>query len=536
MAEPTPQHAAPSGGEESLLYTEAAWSLTEAFEQVFFSQIDLDRQPVSSASENSLSALTQFIAGELDTEQALRLWLGNFRGRIEELGYQAWRQHASRLISRTLGEIDRLLAEQLNEILHAPRFQALEAAWRGLEMLTNTVQTEGARQVQIRCLSVTWRELQRDFERASDFDNSHLFRKIYEDEFGTPGGTPYSVLIGDYEIHPRPTPEHPYDDIAVLGHLAGVAAAAFCPFVCAASPAMFGVNHFTELQSTKDLARGFQLAEFVKWRSLRKVEDARFVGLAVPRILMRPPYTIEETQGFCFEEDVSAPHLGRHLWGNAAFAWGCVLIRTFARSGWLADIRGTERNRDGGGLVSNLPAVTFATDRPGIAVKCSTDLIVTDQQEAILSKLGFLPLSHCHDTEYAAFYSSQSIQEAARYDNPAATANAHISTMLQYMLCVSRFAHYLKVIARDIVGSAAEAEDMQNLLDRWVKSYVTPDESARPEVKAKRPLRQAEVTVQRDPGRPGTYQCTFSLLPHYQLDDLSAAIRLQTVTRLSRND
>lgn len=476
------------------------------------------------------SIFNDFLADQLSIEQTLRLWLGDIPAQVESQGFAPWKRTAALRLAMAVAEIDRIVHEQLNAVLHVPRFQALEASWRGLQMLVESARQEDSRQVRVRMLNVSWREVQRDFERASEFDNSQIFRKVYEEEFGSPGGIPFSVLIGDYEIRPRPTPEHPYDDVAVLGHMAGVAAAAFCPFVCGAAPSLFGVDNFADLQNTKDLARGFQLPEFVKWRALRKSEDARFIGIAMPRILMREPYDLKDTAGFCFQEDVAADDVSKYLWGNAAYAWAGVAIRSFARTGWLADIRGTERNRDGGGLVVNLPSFSFGTDRSGVGLRTSTDLIITDQQEATLAKLGFLPLCQCHDTEYAAYYSSQSIQQSAVYDNPVATANANISSMMQYMLCVSRFAHYLKVIARDVVGAATEPEEMQSILDAWIKQYVTPDDSARPEVKAKRPLRQAEITVMQAPGRPGTFQCTFSLLPHYQLDDLTASIRLQTTT------
>jgi type VI secretion system ImpC/EvpB family protein len=483
---------------------------------------------IASDQSQSTPRLADFIAGKLSVSEGLRFWFGDVKEQVENQGLTHWKRTAAFRLSREIAEIDALVSEQLNAVLHHERFQALEASWRGLEMLAMAVHREGTRQIRIRCLNVSWKDLQRDFERASDFDNSQMFRKIYEDEFGSPGGVPFSVLIGDYEIHPRPTPSHPYDDIAILGQMAGVAAAAFCPFICAASPSLFGVDNFLELQKSMDLGRGFQLPEFVKWRSLRKEEDARFVGLAMPRILMRAPYTQADTPGFNFAEDTSADHMGKYLWGNAAFAWATVLIRTFARSGWLADIRGVERNSDSGGLVDCLPSISFGTDRAGVALRSSTDLMVTDQQEAALAKLGFMPICQCYNSEYAAFYSSQSIQEPKPYDSAVATANSNISSMLQYMLCVSRFAHYLKVIARDIVGSAKEVEDLQTLLDAWIKPYVTPDDHARPDVKRMRPLRQAEIFVSRDPTKPGSYQCTFSLLPHYQLDDLSAAIRLQT--------
>ncbi|MEZ6136670.1 MAG: type VI secretion system contractile sheath large subunit [Pirellulaceae bacterium] len=536
MPDPSPHSSYPQANGES--YLELEPQVGEDFESE--SLLDLlvleaniaadtlrdgrDAPSPSAASQR----LAEFSNGQLSTEQALRLWVGDFKSQIAETDYASWKQQAALRLTYHVAEIDRLISEQLNEVLHHARFQALEASWRGLRMLVDSASAEGTRQVRVRVLNVSWREVQRDFERASEFDNSTIFRKVYEEEFGTPGGTPYSMLVGDYEVHPRPTAAHPYDDMATLGHLAGVAAAAFCPFVCGASPSLFGVDNFVDLQHTQDLGRGFLLPEFVKWRSLRKQEDARFVGLAMPRVVMRKPYEIEDTRGFCFQEDVAVGHLGNYLWGNAAYAWAGVLIRTFAQSGWLADIRGTERNHVGGGLVTDLPSISFNTDRDGVGLRSSTDLVVTDQQESALAKLGFLPLCQCHDTPYAAFYSSQSIQEPAAYDDEVATANANISSMLQYMLCVSRFAHYLKVIARDVIGSATEPDEMEGVLDAWIKQYVTPDDSAKPEVKARRPLRKAEVTVSRDPGRPGSFQCTFSLLPHYQLDDLSASIRLQT--------
>lgn len=484
-------------------------------------------QQVSEADDRPL----RFRQGQLSTSESLTLCLGNFRQRVEEIGFQAWKIEACLTLSHCIAEVDETVSDQLNCVLHHGRFQKLEASWRGLQLLVNAVAAErarGASSIVVRMLNVSWREIHRDFERAIEFDNSQLFKKIYEDEFGTPGGIPYSVMIGDYEIHPRPTPEHPFDDIAILGHLAGVAAASFCPFVCGSAPSMFGVDDFAELERTKDLARGFDLSEFVKWRTLRRTEDARFIGIALPRVLLRGPYAQEVTNGFCFEEEVADRNSSKYLWGNAAFAWATVLVRTFAECGWLADIRGTDRNREGGGLVTGLPSIGYSTDRPEVVSRISTDLVITDRQESELAKLGFLPLCQCYDSEYSAFYSSQSIQEPAKYDNPEATANANLSSMLQYILCVSRFAHYLKVIARDEIGSVTDPSELEDRLDRWIKQYVTPDQNAKPESKAKRPLRKAEVTVTSEPEKPGSYQLTFRLLPHYQLDDLSVSIRLQT--------
>lgn len=487
---------------------------------------------VARGNEGVTSAIGEFLDGQLSPSAALRLWLGPS---AEPAGgpsarpsdFQAWKKSAARRLNWQVAEIDRIIGEQLNEVLHHPRFQKLESSWRGLDMLVREGSGEG-HPVVLRMLDVSWKDIQRDFEKANEFDQSELFRKIYEQEFGSPGGIPFSVLIGDYEIHPRPSAAHPFDDVAMLGNLAGIAAASFCPFVCGASPALFGVDSFLPLERSPNLAAGFQSATFLKWRSLRKQDDARFVGLVLPRILMREPWELRETTGFCFREDTSSPDISGFLWGNAAFAWGQVAIRSFIETGWLADIRGTDRNRDGGGLVTGLPSLSFATDREGLAIRGCTDLIVTDQQEIEFSRLGFLPLCQCHDSPFAAFYSSQSIQEAVSYDDAVASANAHISTMLQYMLCVSRFAHYLKVIARDTIGGATDPESMQERLRGWLMEYVTPDENARPEIKARRPLREADVQIHRDPGKPGSYQCSFSLLPHYQLDALSASIRLRT--------
>ncbi len=489
----------------------------------------LDRvtdSPVRPSS--SLPWLDEFNTGQMPVSRALGLWLGNDYATEPGQKFSAWKRDAAQTLSWHIAEIDRIVSDQLNAVLHHPRFQKLESSWRGIEMLVNAADEEGGHGVMLKMLSVTWREIQRDFERSNEFDNSDLFKKIYEDEFGSPGGIPYSVLIGDYEIHPRPTAEHPFDDIGILGNLAGLAAAAFCPFVCAASPALFGVDSFLTLERDVNLAAGFRSPEFVKWRSLRKTEDARFVGLALPRILMREPYDNLSVRGFCFREEVAGADVEKYLWGNASFAWAQVLIRSFQESGWLADIRGTERNRDGGGLITTLPSISFGTDRAGVSPRSSTDLIVTDRQEAEFSRLGFLPICQCHGTPYAAYYSSQSIQEAAVYDSEVATANANISAMLQYILCVSRFAHYLKVIMRDVVGGAREPEEIQSQLDAWIKNYVTPDDSARPETKAQRPLREAEVMISGNPGKPGSYICKFNLLPHYQLDELTASIRMQT--------
>jgi type VI secretion system protein ImpD len=448
--------------------------------------------------------------------EALRRWVGAFE--------QLDRGEISRHLNRLVGMIDEVINSQLNEILHHSRFQRLEAAWRGLNRLVTRVENEDTDEVKIKFLDVTWRELGRDFERSVDFDQSQLFIKIYEREFGTPGGQPFGILLGDYEISPQST------DVAVLQAISGVAAAAFCPFIASASPSMFGLDGFTDLQGSPDLARGFQLKEFLKWRAFRDTEDSKFVGLVLPRVLMRLPYVdeIQRADGFRFQEDVTQPGGDGFLWGNAAYAFGEVVVRAFAQSGWLARIRGVEQDVDAGGIVNDLPVHCFATDSTGIAPKCSTDVIVTDAQERDLSQFGFIPLCQGHDTEYSAFYSCESTQKSKKYSTAEATRNARITSMMHYTLCASRFAHYLKVLARDKIGGGTEASECERILHEWITQYVTPDADASPEVKARRPLREAQVQVRPHPAQPGSYQCSFHLWPHFELDDLVAAVRLNT--------
>lgn len=443
--------------------------------------------------------------------------------------HDAGRESLARQLAFDIAQIDEIVNEQLNAIIHHPRLQKLESSWRGVEYLVNQAGRAPDSGAKVRMLSITWKEVSRDVTDSSkEWDQSELFKKIYEDEFGTPGGEPFGIIIGDYEIHPAPSKDHPYRDIDVLESLAEIGAASFCPIICGTHPSMFGIDDFGTLEQTKDLAAGFREKEFVNWNALRSQDSARYVGLALPRVLMRESYDLEIGNGLIFREDTTDPTGANMLWGNAAYAYAEVVLRCYANYGWLADIRGTERDVEGGGLVTGLPVEYFATDSRGVAPKCSTDVVITDQRESELAALGFLPLCHCHDTEYSAFYSSASIQQPKFYGaESVATVNAKISAMIQYVLCSSRFAHYLKVMARDRVGSVSDAEEMQRVLYRWVSGYLSePD--AKPESKARRPLRDAQVNVTEDPGNPGTYICVFNLWPHYQLDDLAASLHLRT--------
>ena len=470
------------------------------------------------------SQLDRFLAAESVAEK-LRLWLGDDFLRRE--AGERWGEVAGRL-QGAVAAIDAALCRQLERILHHSDFQQLEATWRGVAHLTDCKDRAGDAPIRVRVLNAGWAEIRRDFDRASEFDQSELFRKIYEDEFGTPGGQPYGALLADFEVHPRPSPEHPHDDISVLKSLAQVAAAAFCPVFLNASPTMFGVDRFDQMQQSVDYSKVQGDLDFLAWRQFRQSEDARFIGLVMPRMLMRRPYGREQIArcGFSFEE------YGRdrdgHLWGGAVYAVGETLIRAFGQSRWLADVRGAQRGVEGGGLVLGPVYADFATDSPDVTFKVSTETVISDTLEQQLTELGFIPLCACKDAPFSAFYSCPSTQKPKAYNTPDATANAKISAMLNYMLCVSRFSHYVKVICRDKVGGFRDAESLQRELHDWLMNYVVTNPDAGPSIKAGRPLRDAQVRVLDDPGKPGSYRCVLQLSPHYELDDMQASIRLVT--------
>jgi len=422
-------------------------------------------------------------------------------------------------INSEIGKLDALLTSQLNEIMHAPEFQKLEASWRGLHYLVN--QSETGEMMKIRVLNTSKRDLLKDMEKASEFDQSALFKKIYEEEFGQFGGFPYGALVGDYEFGGDP------QDIALLEKISGVAAAAHAPFIGAADSQLFNLDSFTELGGPRDLAKIFDNrkdAKYVKWRSFRESEDSRFVGLTLPHILMREPYGQETrpVEAFNFEEDVTGKDHSKYLWGNAAYAFGARLTDAFAKFGWCAAIRGVE----GGGLVDGLPTHSFRTDEGEVALKCPTEIAITDRREKELSDLGFIPLVHCKGTDYAAFFGAQSTNRPKKYDTDAANANARLSAQLQYIMATSRFAHYLKAMMRDKVGSFASRKNVQDFLNRWIANYVLLTDDASQEAKAKKPLREARIDVQEDPGKPGAYKAVAFLKPHFQLDELTVSLRL----------
>jgi len=416
-----------------------------------------------------------------------------------------------------VAEIDELISRQLSVVMHHAEFQKLESTWSGLHYLCKHTSTGAL--MKIRIFNATKTELIRDFKTAIDFDQSALFKKVYEEEFGTFGGAPFGTLVGDYQISRQP------EDMYFVEQMSHVAAAAHAPFLSAASPEMFGLDGFTDLGKPRDMSKVFDTVEYAKWKSFRESEDARYVGLTVPRFLGRLPFDPKDgatVEGFNFVEDVDGSDHSKYLWINAAYAFATRLTAAFETYGWCAAIRGVE----GGGLVEDLPTHTFKTDEGEIALKCPTEIAITDRREKELSDLGFMPLVHCKNTDYAAFFGAQSTQKPRKYDSDAANANASLSAQLQYMFAVCRIAHYLKSMMRDKVGSFASPGSVEQYLNNWIYQYVTTDDNATQEVKAKYPLREARVDVSEVPGRPGHFRATAFVRPHFQLDELTVSLRL----------
>ena len=420
------------------------------------------------------------------------------------------------MINARVAQIDHLVSIQLNEILHHPQFQKLEASWRGLKYLLS--QSETSPMLKIRVMNVSKKDLLRDLQRAPEFDQSALFKKIYEEEFGVFGGDPFAAIVGDYEFSKHP------EDLELLEKVSNVAAAAHAPFLTAASSQLMNMESFTQLDQPRDIAKIFDTTEYAKWKGFRQSEDSRYVGLCVPHVLMRLPYGRDTApvDAFNYEEGVDGTDHSKYLWGNAAYAMAARLTNAFAQYGWCAAIRGVE----GGGLVEGLPAHTFRTDEGDVALKCPTEIAITDRREKELADQGLIPLVHCKGTDKAAFFSVQSANKPKLYDSDAANANARLSAQLPYIMATCRFAHYLKAMMRDKIGSFTSREEIQKFLNHWIAQYITTDDSATQSVKAKYPLREARVDVEEVKGKPGVYRAVAFLRPHFQLDELTVSLRL----------
>jgi len=444
------------------------------------------------------------------TEEALR-------------GTVTWNKNVTRTVNDGIQAIDNVISKQLATIMHAPEFSKLEGTWRGLNYLV--MNTETSAQLKLKVLNCPKRDLFKDLDRAVEFDQSQAFKKLYENEFGQPGGEPYGALIGDYEFTNHP------EDIDTLAKMSNVAAAAFCPFVAAATPQLFGMDSFTELANPRDLEKIFTDVEYTKWNAFRDSEDSRFVCLTMPRTLARLPYgaATKPVEEFGYEEGEldkkGKPKELNHdeyCWMNASYVMGTKLTDAFAKFGWCTAIRGAEN----GGKVEGLPAHVFTTDEGDKDLKCPTEIAITDRREAELSKLGFLPLCHYKNTDYAVFFGAQTTQKPKKYDRPNATANAAISARLPYMMATSRIAHYLKVIARDKIGSFMEATDCQDWLERWIMNYVSADAKPSADTKARYPLREAKIEVKEIPGKPGSYHAVAHLRPWLQMEELTTSLRM----------
>ncbi|MEE9129630.1 MAG: type VI secretion system contractile sheath large subunit [Phycisphaerales bacterium] len=428
-------------------------------------------------------------------------------------------EDAVKTMEAYVAELDERLTEQINQIIHHPNFQQVEGSWRGLHHLVNNTETD--EMLKIRVLNVSKKELSKTLRKFKGtlWDQSPMFKAIYEHEFGMPGGEPYGCLIGDYDFDNSPP------DVELLGEMAQIAAAAHAPFFAAAAPSLANMESWQQLGDPRDITKIFQTADYAAWRSLREADDAKYIGLTMPRFLSRLPYGAKTNpvEEFAFEETTDGSDHGKYTWSNASYAMGVNINKAFKLYGWCTRIRGVES----GGMVEGLPCHTFPTDDGGVDMKCPTEIAITDRREAELAKNGLIPLSHWKNTDYSVFIGAQSLHKPAEYDDPDATANANLGARLPYMFAASRFGHFLKCIVRDKIGSFKERSDMEKWLNRWVQNYVEPNpETASEEDKARKPLAAAEVQVLEVEGNPGYYTAKIFLRPHYQLEGLTVSLRL----------
>lgn len=421
-------------------------------------------------------------------------------------------------ITGLIAEIDKKLSEQISLIMHHEDFRALEGTWRGLHYLVNNTETDET--LKIRVLNISKKDLSKTLKKyeGTAWDQSPLFKKLYEEEFGSPGGQPYGCLIGDYHFDHKP------EDVKMLSNIAQISAAMHAPFITGAAPSVMGFDSWQELSNPRDLTKIFGTAEYAAWKSLRESDDSRYLGLTMPRFLSRIPYGAKTSpvEDFAFEEDTEGAASDKYIWSNSAYAMGVNITRSFKLYGWCANIRGAES----GGAVEGLPVHTFPSDDGGVDMKCPTEIAIADRREAELAKNGFMPLSHYKNTDYAVFMGAQSLQKPTVYDDPDATANANLAARLPYLFATCRFAHYLKCMVRDKIGSFKSRLDMETWLNNWISKFVTENPTATAEQKARFPLAEAHVEVAEVPGNPGYYSSKFFLRPHYQLEGLTISLRL----------
>jgi type VI secretion system protein ImpC len=488
MAEPTTQGQAQPG--------EAALEVSD-----FANLLQKEFKPKSEKAKEAVETAVRTLA-----EQALRdtnVISGDVLVTIEAL----------------IAQIDAKLTAQINEIIHSEEFQKVESAWRGLHYLVNNTETDES--LKIRVMNVSKGDLYKTLKKykGTAWDQSPIFKKLYEEEYGQFGGEPYGALVADYYF------DNSGPDVDLLTQIAKISAASHAPFIAGADPAVMLMDSWQELANPRDLTKIFQTPEHAAWRSLRESEDSRYVGLAMPRFLARAPYGAKSNpvEEFDFEEDTAGADSTKYAWSNAAYAMATNINRSFKMYGWCSRIRGIES----GGAVENLPVHAFPTDDGGVDMKCPTEIAISDRREAELAKNGFMPLVHKKNSDFAAFIGAQSLHKPAEYEDPDATANANLAARLPYLFACSRFAHYLKCIVRDKIGSFKEKDDMQRWLQNWILQYVDGDPThSTEESKARRPLAAAEVVIEEVEGNPGYYTSKFFLRPHYQLEGLTVSLRL----------
>ena len=478
-------------------------------------------------SEILESIIDQFLDGQKSANifnDLLKHWLEELTKNNQLIK----KQQIKASIQWIINNIDELINENINLIIHSKKFKKLEASWNGLYYLVKECNYN--KRVKIKFYDISWKEVSKDISKAIEFDQSTLFSKIYSEEYGLPGGEPYGVILGDYEVSHQANKDHPYDDIATLEGMAAICAAAFSPFISAATPELFGLNNYTELTSNIKFEQSFKTTEYIKWNRLRQRPDSRFIGLTLPHYLVRKPYTnsIFGKQKILFNETLSNNNARDYLWGNSCYVFGAILIREFINVGWFGHIRGVPRGHKSGGLVTSLVHENHKTDAENISVKINTNVLITDSLERRLSDLGFMPLCQCYNTIYSAYYSNQSIQSISGNDNNKEQINSRLSTMLQHIFCGSRIAHYLKVMIRDKVGSFLTADECERYLQNWLHRYTTGREDLEWDEQARYPLREARVNVREKPSAPGQYICIIYLKPHYQLDNMVSELELVT--------
>ncbi len=488
------------------------------------SDMEAQSEPAAAeATEQTASLLDMAIGATKQTEPDRATELMKALAEQANQGVVTWDKNLTVTFTEAIATIDKMVSKQLGAVMHAKEFQKLEGSWRGLHHLVMNSETGSG--LKIRMLNASKKAIGKDLAKAVEFDQSEVWKKIYEGEFGQSGGEPYGCLLGDYEFTAHP------EDVEILQNMSGIAGASFAPFITAPGPGMFGFDSWTELSKPRDLEKIFESQEYVKWRSFRESEDSRWVSMVMPRALARLPYgeSTKPIDEFNFEEvnvddggTTGAMGHDDYTWMNASYVMGTTLTRAYAEHGWCTAIRGKE----GGGIVENLPTHTFTTDSGDSDLKCPTEIAITDRREAELSKVGFLPLCHYKNTDHSVFFGAQTTQKPKKYDDPDATANSEISARLPYLMATSRFAHYLKVMARDKIGSFMEASDCQRWLNNWIQNYVNANENSGQDMKAKFPLREARVTVEEIPGAPGSFNAVAHLRPWLQMEELTTSMRL----------